>query len=177
MKISLSLLLFAFSSGALILAYISQYFFDMHPCILCLYQRMPMFVVVLFSVIAIIFRKKLKFAILLNAICGLALIIGAAIAFYHVGVEYGKFSLTDGCAIGDESDVNSIEELAQILMGKTYVACDEPQFVFLGLSMAAWNFMFSGFIGVLSLIMSYRTYKDVCFVEDYQIKNEAEYNE
>lgn len=177
MKISIPLLLFAFSSTSLIIAYISQYFFDMHPCILCLYQRMPMFVVVFVSFIAIIFRKRIKLNLLLTSICAFALLVGAIIAFYHVGVEYGKFSTGGGCAVGDESDVSSIEELAQMLMGKTYVACDEPQFVFLGLSMAAWNFMFSGFIGIFSLTLSYKTYKNICFIEDYQVKMESKNNE
>ncbi|HEY9164284.1 MAG TPA: disulfide bond formation protein B, partial [Magnetovibrio sp.] len=34
-------LLAAVGAGALVMAYVAQYGFDLEPCILCLYQRIP----------------------------------------------------------------------------------------------------------------------------------------
>ena len=161
MRINITLFLFIFSILALSGAYTSQYVFGMEPCILCLYQRIPYFVIVLLSGIAIFLKKFQTLRIMLIFICSLALIAGGATAFFHVGVEYGKFSLTDGCVVGEAEVPSTLEEMTTQIMGKPNVPCDKPQFVFLGLSMAGWNFMFSASIGLITLIMSVRMYKEI----------------
>ena len=55
-------LLLASSSLALCLAYISQYIFGYQPCILCLYQRIPFFIIVFLSAIGLAIYRKIKIA-------------------------------------------------------------------------------------------------------------------
>jgi disulfide bond formation protein DsbB len=159
MRINITLFLLLFSVLALAGAYTSQYVFGMEPCILCLYQRIPYFFVILLSTASLFVRRSQKLRLFMIALCGVALVVGGGIAFFHVGVESGKFSLTDGCDIGSEAVPSTLEEMTTQLLGKPNVPCDKPQFVFLGLSMAAWNFLFSTSFGFITLINVFRIYQ------------------
>jgi disulfide bond formation protein DsbB len=128
------------STIALCFAYISQYFFGLEPCILCLYQRLPFFFIVFLCATSLTFFKKksLKKSVIFLSIFFLA--INVCIAFYHIGVEKKIFLGTDSCVASE--NISSIEELQTVLMSKKIARCDEPSFVFLGLSMAGWNFIY-----------------------------------
>jgi len=155
-KISLSVFLVVFSTLALAGAYVSQYVFGMEPCILCLYQRVPYFIVIIIASISYFMHGRSQ--IILWALCGIVLLAGALIAFYHVGVEQGVFKISDGCEVGNAMP-SSLEEMTMQLMGKPNVPCDKPQFVFLGLSMAAWNFLFSASIGFITCNIVWKLYE------------------
>jgi disulfide bond formation protein DsbB len=144
-NITLSQILFflifaAFS--ALFFAYISQYYFNFQPCNLCLHERKPFFLIIAICLLILVFfnnKKAKKFAILLSA---LLLLINASIAIYHVGVEQKIFKLSEGCASTIPTDVDSIETLKALLAQAPSARCDEPEFFFIGLSMAAWNVIY-----------------------------------
>lgn len=169
-NINISLFLVLFSIGALGSAYTSQYIFGLEPCILCLYQRIPFFITLTLSLISLFLKGKIRlFAITL---CGISLISGAAIAFFHTGIENKIFTLEDGCVIG-ATPPSTIEEMTMQLMGKPNVPCNEPQFVFLGISMAGWNFLFSSAFGFITLLIAFRSYKTLRYIgksDDYQNK-------
>lgn len=148
---NISLVLLLFSIGALGSAYTAQYGFGLMPCVLCLYQRIPFFVVIVLSAISFFAHGKLK--TILISLCALALLTGAGIAFYHTGVEKHWFYMDGGCA-AEENTANSLEELRNQLIGKPNIPCDKPAFLFLGLSMATWNFIFSLVMGVYTAILS-----------------------
>ncbi len=95
----------------------------------------------------------------LVALCAVTFLVGAGIAAYHVGVEHGKFQLEGGCESTDPVP-STLEELRNQLIGKPAAPCDKPQFVFLGISMAGWNFFFSSFIGAYTLLMVWRKWRE-----------------
>ena len=161
MRINITLFLLLYSVMALAGAYVSQYVFGMEPCILCLYQRIPYFAIILFSGIAVFLKKFQTLRIALVFLCSLSLLAGGGTAFFHVGVERGVFSLSDGCEVEEGEVPSTLEEMTTQLMGKPNVPCDKPQFVFMGLSMAGWNFLFSSSFGLITLIMSIRMYKEL----------------
>ncbi len=136
-----STLLFA-SSLALILAYISQYFFDYQPCILCLYQRFPFFGIMFLSLFALIFKKKLLAKKIIFNICIFALVINFFIAFYHSGVEKKIFKEYSGCSAETSSPIYNLSQLREILANTKSVKCDEPKLFIIGLTMAQWNFIY-----------------------------------
>ncbi len=160
-RINISLFLLIFSVSSLSAAYISQYEFGLFPCMLCLYQRIPFFFVAIVSALSLFIKGKLK--LILVSLCGLALLVGAGIAFYHVGVEQGKFELSSGCDLNDAIP-STIEEMTQQLLGKPHVSCDKPQFVFMGISMAGYNFLFSAMVGFTTLLMVYRFWRDSRYI-------------
>ena len=131
-----------FSLIALIGAYISQYVFDLQPCILCIYQRWPYFLVVAITVLSFFVSKKNILAILL-ATSILAIFGESLLAFYHVMVEYKIFKGFGGCSAKDLSAITNIVELKKAINDQPLVKCSEPQFHFLGLTMAFWNMIYS----------------------------------
>ncbi len=129
---------------ALLGAYVSQYFFGLKPCILCIYQRIPFFAIIFICLFALFFRnRKLEKLIQQSAIflSIILLLINACVALYHVGVEKKLFKITEKC-VGNLNNFATIEELAVSLKSQDIVRCDEPKFFFLGLTMAAWNVIF-----------------------------------
>lgn len=156
-RISASVFILISSSAALIFAYISQYFFHHQPCELCIYQRLPYVVLIFLSLTSLLLEKKLsqkilaKFQKIFLALF-LALIFSEIIlAFYHVGVEQKIFSGLSGCSSTNEN-FSSLAELEQIIKNAPAVKCDTPSFIFLNLSMAAWNLIYSFLIGLFLLV-------------------------
>ena len=80
------LVLLLASLGALAVAYTAEYGFGLDPCALCLYQRVPYAVVAVLALSAMVFPADPWRRVAL-AIAGMALVVGAGIALYHVGVE------------------------------------------------------------------------------------------
>ncbi len=135
-------LLLTSSIFALIFAYISQFGFDLQPCILCLYQRKPFFAIIALTTIAIVFFKSEKFKKIAFFFCIFFLLINVGIATYHVGVEQKIFQGPTTCSSENLNDLKNLDELRDALMKTKAIRCDVPSFVFLGLSMAAWNVIF-----------------------------------
>lgn len=142
--ITLSLLLLLGASiFALTFAYISQFVFDHQPCILCLYQRKPFFVIIVCAIIGLIFLKTQKAQKTLLIISIGCLLINCALSFYHVGVEQKVFPGPSTCSSAkDFNAIDNIEDLEAALAATKAIRCDEPTFFLLKLSMAAWNFIF-----------------------------------
>lgn len=143
------------SASALAAAYISQYGFGLKPCILCIYQRVPYGLNIVFGLLAFLatFRYP-KLVTLLLYFSALSFLAGAAIAGFHAGVEYGWWKGLPSCG-GDIVPANvSIEELRRSLTAQEIVRCDKAAWTMFGISMAGYNFMASLVLasGVLYLL-------------------------
>jgi disulfide bond formation protein DsbB len=127
----------AASAAMLSAALIAQYGFELFPCELCLFQRVPYGIIALFGLAAGMYmpERRLKLAAVL---CGLLFLVDAGIAGYHTGVEYGIFKGPSACASNSEPGA-TLEEMRRAIMNAQLVPCDQPMASFLGLSMAAWN--------------------------------------
>jgi disulfide bond formation protein DsbB len=138
----LLILLSFYSALALAGAYVSQYFFGLQPCILCLYQRVPFFLVIFISLIGVFFLHGEKIQKYLIFTCLAVLLANAGIAGYHTGVEKKIFKGPTTCVGGDLNQAQTLEELDEMIKKSRIVKCSEPAFVFLGLSMASWNMLY-----------------------------------
>ena len=138
--------LFGYSVATLITAYGFEHLGGLEPCILCVYERTPWMAAIALSGLALFFRHRPQRA--LHLALAAVLLAGGALALYHVGVEQ---KIVEGPAVCDPGigAVESIEELREKLEGRPIVRCDEPAWIFLGLSMAAWNGVLSG-LGALA---------------------------
>lgn len=152
----ISIFLIIISAVALGFAYISEHVFGLLPCILCIYQRMPYFVIIALSALSLAFKGRVRLALI--ALCGLTFLVGAGIAAFHVGVEKGKFHMETAC-VDTNPAPTTLEEMRNQIIGKAAAPCDKPQFVFLGISMAGWNFFFSAFSAFFTLRMVWRAWK------------------
>lgn len=151
-------------------ALISQYLFGLHPCELCIMQRIPFAVIIFFSVLA--YTKPVNKMVLISAVISIhAFLINSGIAFYHVGVE--KHWWIHGDCSGKCDMGQSVADIQKCLFSTPAVRCDDVQFEFLGVSMAGWNFLYSlvaglFFIYVLVKYFKVKKYEPIIEIVDEQ---------
>lgn len=119
------------SGAALFLAYASEILFNLSPCSLCVYQRIPYFILLLLSGAVILFPGGRKYSIPLVVIL---YIIEISLAGYHVGVEHYWIEDVYTCSAKNPASVLSFKEMA--------ASCSEVSFKFMMLSMAEWNVIY-----------------------------------
>ncbi len=129
---------------ALIGAFTAQYGFNLRPCELCLYQRVPFALTIFLGLLAAFWPKG---RLPLIAVSGLAYTVNSAIAFFHSGVERKWWVGLTGCTTPDMS--GSIEDLMKRIQETDVVRCDEIPWSFLGLSMANYNVAFCLGLGMI----------------------------
>ncbi len=151
---NLLLVLGAASLLALGLAYILQYFFGIEACKLCFYQRKLFLVVVAAVALTLAYFKSEKSKRIALYISTIALAINFFIAIYHSGVEKKIFTKPASCSSSQLENVDTLEELKASLITSTAARCDEPNFVFIGLSLANFNALYCFLL--LSYIASVR---------------------
>jgi disulfide bond formation protein DsbB len=125
-------LLLALASALILLAVLAlQYLGGLPPCPLCVWQRWPWLGVAVLGLIGWRWRPRLMLAL-----AAPALLVGAGLGAYHLGVEQGWWALPAGCAAGEGAQ--SVKDLKRLL-AEAPPACDQVSFTFLGLSLAGWN--------------------------------------
>ncbi|HSP26384.1 MAG TPA: disulfide bond formation protein B, partial [Saliniramus sp.] len=138
-------------AGATILAALfSEYVLGMQPCLLCLYQRWPYYAAVPLAALIVAFGTSTGFARTGLALLGLIFAASALLAAYHAGVEWGFVLGPTGCGGAAAPTAASMEDFMRQLETVRVVSCNEPAFVFLGLSMAGWNAVVSVLLAVLA---------------------------
>lgn len=110
------------------------------PCELCILQRWPHVAAVVIGLLVWWTGRVRSLALLGMAAAGIA----TALAVYHSGVELGWWPGPSQCSggVGDIARL-STQDLMAKLQAAPVVRCDEIAWSFLGLSMAAWNAVFS----------------------------------
>lgn len=124
------------SAAALSAALIGQYGFNLHPCHLCILQRIPYGVVIGLGVIAAL---RPAWSLGTIALSALAFLVNSGIAFYHAGVEQKWWAGLSGCSTPDMS--GSIEELMARIEAAKGVPCDQIAWSLFGITMAGYNVM------------------------------------
>ena len=135
---------------ALAFAFIMQYGFDLHPCVLCLWQRLPFAIVMLLAGLAT-FPALRRYAPVLLALSGLTYLIGTGLAIFHTGVERHWWLGTSGCSITPLTGT-SAEDLRTQLLHTAVARCDEIAWTFLSLSMANYNVIYSLALALFALL-------------------------
>jgi disulfide bond formation protein DsbB len=136
--------------SALGIAYTAQYGFEIKPCILCLYQRIPY---ALTSVIALagIMMPRGQGRNILTGICIPVLLVGAGIAIYHVGVEQHWWVSAAGCG-GSLATETTIADFQAALQKVPEKPCDAIDWTLFGLSMAVYNAALYTALGIATFL-------------------------
>ena len=137
--------------GALAFAYIGQYGFGLEPCILCLYERVPYALAAGVALLAAVLPVSAVARAMLVAICGIILLGGAALAFYHVGVEQHWWAAITGCG-GQPALGFTVEDLQASLHGPALKPCDQVDWRLFGISLAGYNGLLSITLAIGSII-------------------------
>ena len=124
------------------------------PCALCLRQREAYWVAAGVAVAALVLSRAPGAKVwrpLGLAALALVFLAGAGIAAFHAGVEWKFWPGPTTCA-GAGGGV-SADDMAALLAGAKVKApaCDQPAWIFAGLSMAGWNALASLGLAILSL--------------------------
>ena len=127
--------------GALAFQYIGGY----PPCLLCHWQRYAHLAALGLALAALpLSGGARRFATIASA---LALLAGAGIAGFHVGVEQGWWAGLPGCSAPDIRGLD-VAQLREVLMQAEVVPCDAVAWSLFGISMAGWNLLLSALVGV-----------------------------
>lgn len=131
--------LLAFATPAFLLggAYIGQYAFGLYPCEMCWWQRYPHFVALGLAIIAL-FLPRPRWVLALAAI---AIAVSGVIGGFHAGVEYGWWEGLTACSTTGRAA--GTDALTAILDAPV-IRCDVAPWSLFGVSLAGWNFLFSG---------------------------------
>ena len=130
-------------------AYWSQYFGGLYPCEMCWWQRYAHFAALVPAALAFTAPAAWSRSRALTLLAALAIAVSGAIGVYHAGVEAKIFEGFTQCTALSNS--SSTAELLKQITRAPLVRCDEVQWRFLGLSLAAWNAIIS--LGGASLIL------------------------
>ncbi len=147
------LLIAAVSAAAILIAFASQRWGGLQPCVLCIWQRWAHAGVILpalFAVGAAVLGAR-RAPAALTLLAGAAAVIGAGIALYHVGVEQQWWAGTSGCGAGALTTGQGTEALRQQIEAAPIVRCSDIPWSLFGISMAGYNALLSAGLGLFAL--------------------------
>jgi disulfide bond formation protein DsbB len=148
--------IFIISLVSIISAYFIEYILGHQPCNLCLIERIPYGLTIILIITNYMLKKDEKFIILLLIII---FIFSFSISFYHFGIEQGFFNESSVCGSKNVADINSKEELLNLLNQKS-ISCKDVTFKVLGLSLTSINIIISLIIIIL-LFKIYNLYEKI----------------
>ena len=142
----LPIVLLTIAVTALGSAYTAEFLYSLEPCVLCIYQRIPFAVIGVLGVLAYLFKGRMAMVVL-TALAGIVLLIGAGLASYHVGVEQHWWASVASCG-GAPDQALSMKQFQALLQQEPEKACGEVDWTMFGISMATYNVAFSGVLGL-----------------------------
>jgi len=145
------------SAAILAGAFAFQYLGGLAPCILCWWQRYAHMATIALAILAVVasVRGSSTAGWILVALTGLALLAGAGIAGFHVGVEQHWWAGTAECG-SNVGGAGGIDELRARLLAQPIVRCDEIAWSLFGISMAGYNLLLSLALAAFALRTSLR---------------------
>jgi disulfide bond formation protein DsbB len=111
----------------------SQHFGGLHPCEMCYWQRYAHWAGLSFATLALVLVAARR-PLLLMAALGIG--VSGAIGLFHAGVEAGWW---EGFTTCTATGARTLQDI----LNTPLIRCDQVQWSFLGLSMAAWNAVIS----------------------------------
>ena len=145
----------AASIGALGMALLAQYGFNLLPCDLCYAQRAPYALTLVLGLLGTMPVVGAPERRIIIVICAALFAFDAGVAFYHVGVEQHWWLGPTTCSGG--APRVSMSDLAAALNAPGRPSCDQPAFTFAGISMAGYNFMAAVVLALGSAVAATRT--------------------
>ena len=141
------------SIAALAVAFASQYLGGLLPCQLCIWQRWGYAGAIALALATFPLPARLRpYG---AALAALGLLATAGIALFHAGVEYRWWQGLASCA-GNLDTSQSLGALEQQLLATPVVPCDRPAWAMFGISMAGYDFLYAGALGLICLTAALR---------------------
>ena len=139
------------SAAVLLTAFLFEHVGGIAPCELCWYQRYAHMAALAIALPVLYFNRQASISAPLLAAAAVAILVGAAVAGYQVGVEQSWWE--SSCATPIAGD--TIEELRASLLEAPLVRCDEVAWSLWRISMAGWNALLSLVLGAGTLYAAF----------------------
>ena len=125
---------------SVLFSFFLEFFLNLIPCKLCLYQRYLWLFLLLACIINLKQSSKSRYIEIIITITLCAII---TLSFYHSGIEFGFFNNIISCTSENNETVNSIEELDVLIRNTKNMDCAFPKFKIFNLSLSNLSFLFS----------------------------------
>jgi disulfide bond formation protein DsbB len=146
---------------ALGIAYGAEHYFNLKPCVLCLYQRSIFWVLIGIGVLGICMPRRRHQIFLLFA-SGVLFTVNAAIAAYQVLIEKHLIDLPQICQAPKVSPATAgFKAFKHALTKTTLVPCDQVGWEFLGVSLAGYTSLFGLIAAFFCILMAVRARQSV----------------
>ena len=125
-----------------------EYILKVKPCALCIYERYPYYLILIFCALFFLknsWKNQLIVLIIITSV------VSFFLAGYHVGIEYGLINELFSCKTEFNNNISK-DILLKELQSKLAPSCKEVGFKLFGLSLASINM-------IMSLILSILYYK------------------
>jgi disulfide bond formation protein DsbB len=125
-----------------------EYILKVKPCALCIYERYPYYLILIFCSLFFLknsWKNQLIVLIIITSV------VSFFLAGYHVGIEYGLINELSSCKTEFNNNISK-DILLKELQSKLAPSCKEVGFKLFGLSLASINM-------IMSLILSILYYK------------------
>ena len=127
-----------FSTFAILSAFFMQYVLGHAPCKLCIYQRIPYYIIILIGLITLFFPRIIKFTTFLLIFSLLAEFL---VSNYHTLSTYDVISYSGCQSAKIPSDINQLKEA---LMSDTLIVnCSNANLKYFGIPLSLYNSFFS----------------------------------
>ena len=125
-----------------------EYILKVKPCALCIYERYPYYLILLFSALFFLknnWKNQLMILIIITSV------VSFFLAGYHVGIEYGLINELSSCKTEVGKNISK-DILLKELQSKLAPSCKEVGFKLFGLSLASINMIMSLILTILYYI-------------------------
>ena len=134
--------------ASVLFSFFLEFFLNLIPCKLCLYQRYLWLLLLLACILNLKQSSKSKYFEIIITVTLCAII---TLSFYHSGIEFGFFNNIISCISENNETANSIEELDFLIRNTKNVDCAFPKFKIFNLSLSNLSFLFSTSLLLLCL--------------------------
>ncbi len=136
---------------ALAIALTAQYGFGIEPCLLCRYQRIPYWTAAALAVAALVIPGIDRAGV--AAVIAVVFAAGAAVAFYHVGVEQHWWRAATACA-AQGGMPTSFDAFRAGPLAPIAKACDAVDWTVFGVSITVYNVTTSLVLAAAAVVAS-----------------------
>ncbi len=126
--------------ASVLFSFFLEFFLNLIPCKLCLYQRYLWLFLLLACIINLKQSSKSRY---IEIIITITLCAITTLSFYHSGIEFGFFNNIISCISENNETANSIEELDFLIRNTKNMDCAFPKFKIFNLSLSNLSFLFS----------------------------------
>lgn len=123
-----------------------EYVLNYQPCALCYEERIPYYVLIAVSVLALLSNRFIGKGLLL--VLGFMMFLGSLYGMYHAGIEWTFWPGPESCT-GANLNLSTGMDLLAMVQDVKIVPCDVANWRLFGISFAGYNALVAMLIAVI----------------------------